>query len=104
VAGDEFTFAVLTRPDLVPEGVEAVVLARFQELRMLLGVPRAAFARARASAFQPGLAGPDGVDARPLVRGTATAMGRRDRAIFKVVVPWSGPRAAGDRRFRADEA
>ena len=42
LAGDEFTFAALTRrPDLVPEGVEAVeVPARFQELRMLLGVPR----------------------------------------------------------------
>ena len=36
---------------------------------------------------------------------TATAMGRRDRAIFKVVVPVVGPpRAAGDRRLRADEA
>ena len=43
LAGDEFRFAALTRrPDLVPEHVEPVeVRARFQELRMLIGVPRA---------------------------------------------------------------
>src|SRR5262249_61940263 len=42
LASDEFRFAALTRrPDLVPEGVEAVeVPARFQELRMIWGVPR----------------------------------------------------------------
>ena len=43
LAGDEFRFAAITRrPDLVPEGVEAVELpARFQELRMAWRVPRA---------------------------------------------------------------
>ncbi len=43
LAAGEFRFAALTRrPDLVPEGVEAVhVPARLQEARMLYAVPRA---------------------------------------------------------------
>ncbi len=101
LAGDEFRFAALTRrPDLVPEGVEAFeVQARFQELRMLLGVPRALRRLRPALAhFQHSLTprwrGPMVVTVHDLsFERTATAMGRRDRAIFKVVVPWSVGRA-----------
>jgi glycosyltransferase involved in cell wall biosynthesis len=101
LAGDEFRFAALTRrPDLVPEGVEAVeVRARFQELRMLIGVPRALRRLRPALAhFQHSLSprwrGPMVVTVHDLsFERTATAMGRRDRAIFKVVVPWSVGRA-----------
>jgi glycosyltransferase involved in cell wall biosynthesis len=101
LAGDEFRFAALTRrPDLVPDGVEAVeVQARFQELRMLLGVPRALRRLRPALAhFQHSLTprwrGPMVVTVHDLsFERTATAMGRRDRAIFKVVVPWSVGRA-----------
>ncbi len=101
LAGDEFRFAALTRrPDLVPEGVEAVeVQARFQELRMLLGVPRA-LRRLRPAlvhfqhSLTPRWRGPMVVTVHDLsFERTATAMGRRDRAIFKVVVPWSVGRA-----------
>ena len=73
--------------------------ARLQELRMLLGVPRA------LRRFRPALAhfqhsvpprwrGSMVVTVHDLsFERTATAMGRRDRAIFKVVVPWSVRRA-----------
>lgn len=101
LAGDEFRFAALTRrPDLVPERVEPVeVRARFQELRMLIGVPRAlGRLRPAIAHFQhslpPRWRGPMVVTVHDLsFERTATAMGRRDRAIFKVVVPWSVGRA-----------
>jgi glycosyltransferase involved in cell wall biosynthesis len=101
LAGDEFRFAALTRrPDLVPEGVEAVELpARFQELRMLWGVPRA-LRRLRPAlahfqhALPPRWRGPMVVTVHDLsFEQTPAAMGYRDRAIFKVVVPWSVGRA-----------
>jgi glycosyltransferase involved in cell wall biosynthesis len=101
LAADEFRFAALTRrPDLVPEGVEAVELnARFQELRMLLGVSRS-LRRLRPAlahfqhALPPGWRGPMVVTVHDLsFERTAAAMGWRDRAIFKVVVPWSVGRA-----------
>jgi glycosyltransferase involved in cell wall biosynthesis len=101
LAGDEFRFAALTRrPDLVPEGVEAVELpARFQELRMLWGVPRA-LRRLRPAlahfqhALPPRWRGPMVVTVHDLsFERTPAAMGLRDRAIFKVVVPWSVGRA-----------
>jgi glycosyltransferase involved in cell wall biosynthesis len=101
LAGDEFRFAALTRhPRLVPEGVEAVeVSARFQELRMIWGVPRA-LRRLRPAlahfqhALPPRWRGPMVVTVHDLsFERTSTAMGRRDRAIFKVVVPWSVGRA-----------
>jgi glycosyltransferase involved in cell wall biosynthesis len=101
LAGDEFRFAALTRrPDLVPDGVEAVeVPARFQELRMLWGVQRA-LRRLRPAlahfqhAVPPRWRGPMVVTVHDLsFERTATAMGRRDRAMFKVVVPWSVGRA-----------
>jgi glycosyltransferase involved in cell wall biosynthesis len=100
-AGDEFRFAALTRrPDLVPEGVEPIGLAaRFQELRMLWGVPRA-LRRLRPAvahfqhALPPAWRGPMVVTVHDLsFERTSAAMGHRDRAIFKVVVPWSVGRA-----------
>ena len=101
LAGDEFTVAALPRrPDLVPEGIEAVeVAARFQELRMLFGVPRVlGRLRPALAHFQhslpPHRRGPMVVTVHDLsFERTSTAMGRRDRAIFKVVVPWSVRRA-----------
>jgi glycosyltransferase involved in cell wall biosynthesis len=101
LAGDEFRFAALTRhPELVPEGVEAVeVQARFQELRMLWGVQRALRRlRPELAHFQhslpPRWRGPMVVTVHDLsFERTAAAMGRRDRAIFKVMVPWSVGRA-----------
>jgi glycosyltransferase involved in cell wall biosynthesis len=101
LAGDDFRFAALTRrPDLVPEGVEAVeVQARFRELRMVWGVPRA-LRRLRPAlahfqhALPPSRRSPMVVTVHDLsFERTAAAMGRRDRAIFKVVVPWSVGRA-----------
>jgi glycosyltransferase involved in cell wall biosynthesis len=101
LAGEEFRFAALTRrPDLVPAGVEAVeVPTRFQELRMIWGVPRA-LRRLRPAlahfqhALPPRWRGPMIVTVHDLsFERIPTAMGRRDRAIFKVVVPWSVGRA-----------
>jgi glycosyltransferase involved in cell wall biosynthesis len=101
LAGDEFRFAALTRhPELVPEDVEPVELrARFQELRMLWGASRA-LRRLRPAlahfqhALPPRWRGPMVVTVHDLsFERTTAAMGRRDRAIFKVVVPWSVGRA-----------
>jgi glycosyltransferase involved in cell wall biosynthesis len=101
LAGKEFRFVALTRrPDLVPAGVEAVeVRTRFQELRMIWGVPRA-LRRLRPAlahfqhALPPRWRGPMVMTVHDLsFERTPTAMGRRDRAIFKVVVPWSVGRA-----------
>ena len=101
LAGDEFRFAALTRrPDLVPDGVEAVAVpARFQELRMLWSV-QGALRRLRPTLahFQHVL--PPRWRSRMVVtvhdlsfERTSASMGRRDRAIFKVMVPWSVGRA-----------
>lgn len=101
LAGDEFRFAALTRrPDLIPDGVEAVAVpARFQELRMLWSV-QGALRRLRPALahFQHVL--PPRWRSRMVVtvhdlsfERTAASMGRRDRAIFKVMVPWSVGRA-----------
>jgi glycosyltransferase involved in cell wall biosynthesis len=94
-AGDEFRFVALTRhPELVPEGIESVpVWARFQELRMAWTVPRALRRLQPALAhFQHALPlrwdGPCVVTVHDLsFEREASAMGRRDRAIFKRVVP-----------------
>src|SRR5437868_4518619 len=95
LAGDEFRFAALTRrPDLVPEGVEPVAVpARLQELRMAWAVPRA-LRRLRPAlahfqhALPLGWTGPTVVTVHDLsFEREASAMGRRDRAIFKLVVP-----------------
>ncbi len=100
LAGGEFRFAAITRrPDLVPEGVEPVELpARFQELRMALGVPRLLRRLRPALAhFQHSLPlwrGPAVVTIHDLSfeRDTAS-MGRADRMIFRFVVPRSVRRA-----------
>jgi len=101
LARDELRFAAFTRhPQLVPEGIEAVeVPARFQELRMVSAVPRA-LRRLRPAvahfqhALPIGWGGPMVVTVHDLsFERDATAMGRRDRAVFKVVVPRAVRRA-----------
>jgi glycosyltransferase involved in cell wall biosynthesis len=91
--------AITRRPDLVPAGVEAIPLrVRSQELRMLVSVPRL------LSRLRPALV--HFVHALP-VRVPCPAvltiqdlsfehglMGRRDRIVFRAVVPWSVRRAA----------
>jgi glycosyltransferase involved in cell wall biosynthesis len=101
LAQDGFRFAALTRnPSLVPDGVEAVeVPARFQELRMAWAVPRVLRRlRPAVAHFQHALPlgwdGPEVVTVHDLsFEREATAMGRRDRAIFKRVVPRAVERA-----------
>ena len=100
--GADLRFAALTRrPDLVPDGVEAVTLpARSQELRMVWSVPRA------LDRLRPGLA--HFQHALPL-RGRcpavvtihdlsferdATVMSRLDRVVFRRMVPRAARRAA----------
>jgi glycosyltransferase involved in cell wall biosynthesis len=101
LAGNEFRFAALTRrPDLVPDGIEAVEAhARFQELRMAWTVPRA-LRRLRPAlahfqhALPLGWGGPMVVTVHDLsFERDSAAMGRRDRAIFKLVVPRAVRRA-----------
>jgi len=93
--------AVTRRPDLVPDGIRAIELdARLQELRMLWSLPRL-LRRLRPSlahfvhAVPPGLPCPAVLTVQDLSfeRDPAT-MGARERAIFKLVVPWSARRAA----------
>jgi glycosyltransferase involved in cell wall biosynthesis len=104
--GDGFRFAALTRrPDLVPGGVEPVELrARFQELRMALSVPRALRRLGPALAhFQHALPlrcpCPAVVTVHDLsFERDPTAMNRRDRLIFRRVVPRA---ARGARRVIA---
>jgi glycosyltransferase involved in cell wall biosynthesis len=100
-AGDGLRFAALTRrPDLVPEGVEPVLLpARVQELRMAVRVPLL------LRRLRPALA--HFVHSLPLsspcptvltvqdlsFERDASLMGRRETAIFRLVVPRSARRA-----------
>jgi glycosyltransferase involved in cell wall biosynthesis len=106
VGGAEFHFAAITRrPELVPDGVEPVELqARFQELRMAWGVPWLLRRRRPALAhFQHALPlacpCPAVVTVHDLsFEHDANAMGRRDRRIFKLVVPRA---ARGARRVIA---
>jgi glycosyltransferase involved in cell wall biosynthesis len=92
--------AVTRRPDLVPDGVRAIELrTRVQELRMLWALPRllrrlgprlAHFVHA----VPPGLPCPAVLTVQDLsFERDPTVMGRRERAIFKTVVPWSARRA-----------
>ena len=96
-AGDGLRFAALTRrPDLVPEGVEPIHLpARLQELRMALRVPLL------LRRLRPALA--HFVHSLPLrspcptvltvqdlsFERDASLMGRRETAVFRIVVPRS---------------
>jgi glycosyltransferase involved in cell wall biosynthesis len=100
-AGDELRFAAITRrPDLVPDGVEPVELsARFQELRMAVLVPRVLRrVRPALAHFQHALPlrcpCPAVVTVHDLsFERDPGAMGRRDRAIFRYVVPRAARRA-----------
>jgi glycosyltransferase involved in cell wall biosynthesis len=93
--------AVTRRPDLVPDGVRAIELrSPVQELRMLWTLPRL-LRRLRPSlahfvhAIPPGVPCPAVLTVQDLsFERDPTAMGRRERGIFKTVVPWSARRAA----------
>jgi glycosyltransferase involved in cell wall biosynthesis len=93
--------AVTRRPDLVPEGIRAVELrSPAQELRMLWSLPRL-LRRLQPSlahfvhAIPPGLPCPAVLTVQDLsFERDPSVMGRRERTIFKTVVPWSARRAA----------
>jgi glycosyltransferase involved in cell wall biosynthesis len=95
LAGDELRFAAITRrPELVPDGVEPIELrARVQELRMAAAVPRLLRrVRPALTHFQHALPlrcpCPAVVTVHDLSFERDTrAMGRRDRLIFRHVVP-----------------
>ena len=100
-AGQGLRFAALTRrPDLVPEGIEPIVVAtRLQELRMAVKVPvllrrlRPALAHF-VHALPPALPCPGVLTVQDLsFARDATLMGRRETAIFRAVVPRSARRA-----------
>jgi glycosyltransferase involved in cell wall biosynthesis len=99
--GDGLRFAAITRrPDLVPEGVEPIVLpARIQELRMALRVPlllrrlRPALAHFVHS-LPPALPCPGVLTVQDVsFERDASLMGRRETAIFRFVVPRSARKA-----------
>jgi glycosyltransferase involved in cell wall biosynthesis len=102
LAGGRLRLAALTRrPELVPPGVEPVHLpTRMQEARMLWAVPRALRRLGAALAhFQHALPlfcpCPAVVTVHDLsFERDPSVMGRRDRAIFRVVVPYAVRRAA----------
>jgi glycosyltransferase involved in cell wall biosynthesis len=95
-------FAAITRrPELVPDGVEPIELRdRIQELRMAFRVPRL-LRRLRPAlahfvhALPPGLPCPGILTIQDVsFERDAALMGRRERAIFRFVVPRSARRAA----------
>ena len=106
LGGEDFRFAAITRrPDLVPDGVEPIELrARLQELRMAVALPRLLRRLKPALAhFQHAL--PLHCPCRAVItvhdlsfERDVSAMGRRDRLIFKRVVPRA---ARGARRVIA---
>lgn len=93
--------AVTRRPDLVPDGIRAVELrSTVQELRMLWSLPRL-LRRLRPSLAHFVHAIPPGLPCRSVLtvqdlsfERDPTVMGRRERTIFRAVVPWSARRAA----------
>jgi len=100
-AADGFRLAALTRrPDLVPPGIEAIeVAARSQELRMALRLPlllrrlRPALAHFVHS-LPLALPCPAVLTVQDLsFERDASLMGRRETAIFRLVVPRSARRA-----------
>jgi len=100
-AGAGLRFAAITRrPDLVPEGVEPIVLpARIQELRMAVRVPlllrrlRPAVAHFVHS-LPPALPCPGVLTVQDIsFERDASLMGRRETAIFRFVVPRSARKA-----------
>jgi glycosyltransferase involved in cell wall biosynthesis len=96
----EEVFAVTRRPDLVPEGVEALELpARSQLTRMSFGLPRL-LRRLRPDlahflyAIPPGYRGTSVVSIHDLsFEHLPDVMGRKDRLLFKTQVPRSARRA-----------
>jgi glycosyltransferase involved in cell wall biosynthesis len=99
---DDLRIAAVTRtPALVPNGVEAIELpARSQEWRMAWALPRL-LRRLRPAlahflhAIPPRCPCPAVLTVQDLsFERDSTVMGRRDRLIFKTVVPWSARRAA----------
>ncbi len=99
--GDGLRFAAITRrPELVPDGVEPIPLpARSQELRMAVRVPlllrrlRPALAHFVHS-LPLALPCPAVLTVQDLsFERDASLMGRRETAIFRLVVPWSARRA-----------
>jgi glycosyltransferase involved in cell wall biosynthesis len=105
--------AVTRRPELVPDGVRAIELrTRVQEARMLWTLPRLLRALAPelahfVHAIPPKLPCPSVVTVQDLsFERDPSVMGRRERAVFKTVVPWSVRRAAHvfaiSERTRAD--
>jgi glycosyltransferase involved in cell wall biosynthesis len=88
--------AVTRRPDLVPEGMRAIELrSSVQELRMLWAMPRL-LRRLRPSLAHFVHAIPPALPCRAVLtvqdlsfERDKTVMGARERAIFKIVVPWS---------------
>ncbi len=102
LAGGELRVAALTRrPDLVPAGVEAVVVpARLQEVRMAWSVPRV-LARLEPALvhFQHALPVPCPWPAVVTVhdlsfRRRPSLMPLWERMVFRAMVPWSLRRAA----------
>ncbi|HET8892588.1 MAG TPA: glycosyltransferase family 1 protein [Gaiellaceae bacterium] len=105
--------AVTRRPDLVPDGIRAIELrTSTQELRMAWTLPRLLRRLAPSlahfvHAIPPRLVCPTVLTVQDLsFERDPTTMGRRERAIFKAVVPWSVRRAthilAISERTRAD--
>ena len=101
-AGSALRFAAVTRhPELVPEAVEAIELAaRRQEPRMAWTLPRL-LRRMRPSLAHFQYAVPFGCPCPAVVtvhdlsfERDPSAMGRRDRLVFRIVVPRSVRRAA----------
>ncbi len=100
-AADSLRFAAVTRhPELVPEGVEAITLAaRSQELRMAWQLPRLLRRRRPALAhFQHALPLACPCPAVVTVHDLSferdpSVMNRRDRFVFRTVVPRSVRRA-----------
>ena len=101
-AGDDLRFAALTRrPDLVPDGVQAIeVPTRRQELRMAWSVPRALRRLRPALAhFQHALPLRGPCPAVVTVHDLSfehdpSTMSRKDRLVFTRVVPRAARRAA----------
>jgi glycosyltransferase involved in cell wall biosynthesis len=100
-AAPDLSFAAVTRrPDLVPDGVEPIVLpARFQETRMAISLPRLLRRlKPELAHFQHalplGLRGPSVVTIHDLsFEGPDSTMGLLDRATFRAVVPRAARRA-----------
>ena len=100
LADRERLAAVTRRPDLVPEGIEAVELpARSQVVRMAFGLPRV-LRRLRPAVghfnyvIPPGYRGPAVVTVHDLsFEHDPTLMGPRDRFFFRTLVPRSARRA-----------